>query len=398
LLVASKRNFSDDIVDVGISYKYALRALSKLSARLVSQTPDYYFNLNFHLGILSASHILKYIPFKPDVIFAHSISSFLTPKHLYALNKLTGSPIVWYVVDAAPFTGGCHFSWDCDGYISQCGRCPALYSSSAKDLSYWQLKFKRKYVQKSDIAVIACTSLQAMQISKSVIFSSKPIEKIMLSTDPEIFRPISKEMSRAILNLPRDKKIIFFGAESLNYKRKGMGYLLDALNILRGRLNEQPELKERILVIFAGKSGNDDLINKIPFPNRNLGFLNDDRILAMAYQASDLFVSPSVDDAGPLMINEAIMCGTPVVSFNIGVAPDLVIKNKTGYAAEAKDSEDLANGMYQFLQMDSKRIHLMSEDCRNISLRLYHPQAQLQKIMTFVNTLINQNRKHSTNI
>jgi glycosyltransferase involved in cell wall biosynthesis len=45
------------------------------------------------------------------------------------------------------------------------------------------------------------------------------------------------------------------------------------------------------------------------------------------------------------MINESIMCGTPVVSFRMGVAEDLIINGETGYIVKLKNIRDLANGI-----------------------------------------------------
>ena len=80
-----------------------------------------------------------------------------------------------------------------------------------------------------------------------------------------------------------------------------------------------------------------------------MGLIRDNASLALVYQAADIFVCPSVEDAGPMMIPEAMLCGVPVVAFNTGGAPDLIETMKTGYLAAYKDSFDLAQGMYNLL-------------------------------------------------
>jgi len=91
-----------------------------------------------------------------------------------------------------------------------------------------------------------------------------------------------------------------------------------------------------------------------------------------------VFLCPSIEDSGPLMINESIMCGTPVVSFDMGVAPDLVHTGKTGYRATLKDSEDLARGIYKLLNLSDTEYAQMSGNCRELGLKLYSPSVQLQ--------------------
>ena len=123
------------------------------------------------------------------------------------------------------------------------------------------------------------------------------------------------------------------------------------------------------------------------FPVTRLGYLQGDALLASAYVASDLFVCPSVEESGPMMINESIMCGTPVVSFDMGVAPDLVHSGKTGYRAELKSSADLARGIRQVLDLPPEEARRMSEACREIGLRLCHPTIQVESFLNLFNSL-----------
>jgi len=55
----------------------------------------------------------------------------------------------------------------------------------------------------------------------------------------------------------------------------------------------------------------------------------------------------------PLVVLEAMACGTPVITFNTGGVPELVDQMKTGYVADYKNSDDLANGVELFLRDDS---------------------------------------------
>ena len=70
-----------------------------------------------------------------------------------------------------------------------------------------------------------------------------------------------------------------------------------------------------------------------------------------------MLASPSVDDFGPMMVNEAFMCATPIVAFNIGVARDLIKSEKTGYLAKKYDADDFASGLAQYLLGNSERGH-----------------------------------------
>ena len=82
-----------------------------------------------------------------------------------------------------------------------------------------------------------------------------------------------------------------------------------------------------------------------------------------------------------MMINESILCGTPVVSFDMGVAPDLVHTGRTGYRARLKDSADLAVGLYQLMEMNEVRTRVMRTECRALGLALCHPDVQVSAFM-----------------
>ena len=90
--------------------------------------------------------------------------------------------------------------------------------------------------------------------------------------------------------------------------------------------------------------------------------------LVNAYGVADVFLCSSIEDNGPMMINEALMCGTPVVCFKVGIGNDLVSK-KTGYLSKKFDSEDLAHGLMQVL-FDSD-LQKMSQYCRDFALSHY---------------------------
>jgi glycosyltransferase involved in cell wall biosynthesis len=102
--------------------------------------------------------------------------------------------------------------------------------------------------------------------------------------------------------------------------------------------------------------------------------------IASAYQAADVYVCPSIEDSGPMMINQSIMCGTPVVSFEMGVALDLVVTGKTGYRAKLKDTGDMAKGILDILTLDEDNYKIMSVNCRELALKLCSPDVQSEKI------------------
>jgi len=334
----------------------------------------------------SAKEILKKIGFKPDKIIVLFMVGFVSYKNLYELHKITGAKIFLYPLDMAPYTGGCHWAWDCKGYTNQCGNCPALYSNSKNDMSNKNFKFKKFYLNKTDISVIASTEWTYQQLLVCSLFQNSYKTKILIPVDDSLFKPANKLIIRKELGLPSNKKIIFFGAVSVAGKRKGMTKLLEALNKYSYGLTERE--KNNIHLLIAGNRLNIS-DQKLPFPNTTMGYLSLDE-LPKAYQAADIYVSPSIEDAGPMMVNQAIMCGTPVVSFEVGVSLDLVRTGETGYLAKSLSSNELANGIKYVLSLPEEKINILSINCANLGKELY----TLKKTFQNWNSVLVGNIKH----
>lgn len=343
-----------------------LRRLGK-STQLQKYNPDYSIQdydqtITFH----NTEKILKKAGFVPDVIIVLFMQSFLSFKNLYELNKITNAPILLYMMDMAPMTGGCHYAWDCIGYTKVCGSCLALNSNHQADQTNVNYEFKKMYIEKTNIFPIVGSEWQFKQLSKSSLFKNKQKFKVLLSINESQYSPSDKIKARKELNLPNDKKIIFFGANSIDSKRKGFSYLMDALAILSRRGDDF----SKIHLAIAGQNSA-DFNNLVPFSYTLLGYL-DHNNLPKAFQAADVYVSPSIEDSGPMMVNQSIMSGTPVVAFEMGIAIDLVHTGQTGYLAKLKDSNDFANGIKYILELEEQEYKKMSSKCREKGLNLCH--------------------------
>jgi len=342
--------------------------------------PSYYFRIDKG-EYFPVKRLIDSFPFKPDAIVFHWTSNFITSGMMAQIGKKTGSPLYWYMMDMAPMTGGCDYAFDCLGYTRQCGTCPQIKRGSHKlDISYrqWQKKFNN-FVEADITAVVVC-SWTGRQAMKSSVFDKHPIKKIMLGIDPYIFQPISQEVARAKLHLPFNKKIIFFGANSINEERKGMAYLISAISNLYKMFDTNPGWRNNILVVTAGSVTDFDQV-AIPFEHRHLGLLKGNDMLAAAYQSADVFVSASIEDSGPMMINESILCGTPVVAFDMGVASDFLEEGKAGYLARLKDVSDMASGLHMVLTLEDAGTQRMREECRELGLRLCNPEVQVRSFL-----------------
>ena len=310
---------------------------------------DYFFNFDRELD-LDTKLFFELKRGDVDIINLHWITHLLTVKTIRRLYEHYRCPLLWTVMDLEAITGGCHYPFGCEGFKRQCGHCPQLHSNRFADPSQVVWRRKLRYLRDLPITFIAPTRWVAARIKESSLFGDHRIEEIPLAIDASIFRPFDQRSARDLLHVPQDKKVIFWGSARLDDARKGMTYLKEALQRLASMVEERGRAltQEDLFLLTAGRAGN-SLLDSLPFSGKSMPYLRDDVTLALAYQAADVFVCPSTEDAGPMMIPEAMLCGTPVVAFNSGGAPDLVESLRTGYLATYKDSGDLAKGIFEVL-------------------------------------------------
>jgi glycosyltransferase involved in cell wall biosynthesis len=203
------------------------------------------------------------------------------------------------------------------------------------------------------------------------MLSRFPIHHIPNGIDTDAYQPLDRHLCKAVLDIPQDKKVLLFGAESLKDKRKGGDLLLNALQQL------PQSLKAEILLLTFGH-GSEAITAELGIPTINLGYISSDRIKSIAYSAADLFIFPTRADNLPLVLQESMACGTPMVSFDIGGVPDLVRPMVTGYLAKPEDPNDFCNGIVTLLEDEQLR-QTMSVNCRAIALAEYSLELQAKR-------------------
>jgi len=358
MLVKHKTIGDSNIIEVNERKSIAARVLGKLKkvsggSGEIKTDPNYYF-----FGIhdpelkLNLREIKKKLPFQPELIVITWISKFINAEHVYELHKMTGARVIAYPMDMSLFTGGCHYAWNSTGFQNNCDPCPAILSDTGKHLPSEILISKQRYFSLAKVKAIAPSAQVQEQLSRSTIFKGQQVEKVLLPVDENIFNTSERKNAKPLIGLPEDSIVIFFGTAFTTEKRKGIHLFIEALQMLHTALQNTPSLLSKVIVMIAGNKKEDPLFQQIPFTTHFPGYINDDKILSRHYQASDLFISSSLQDAGPMMINEAIMCGTPVIAFNIGVADDLIADRVSGYKIKLGDTAEMASRMEEIVRKE----------------------------------------------
>lgn len=282
---------------------------------------------------------------KADIINLHWVSEFINiPSFFNSVNK----PIVWTLHDMNPFTGGCHYSFDCDQFIdSSCRNCPQTegIEFNAKTLALDAFKSKQNIYKNKNINIVAPSLWLTRESQKSKLLGAFAHHQIPYGMPDNIFKPLKSEGFRKEFDLPLHKKLVLFVADSIDNYRKGIKFILEASKLLSADIH----------FVVVGKG---------TFDTENftyLGEIKDQDKMALIYSAADLFVIPSLADNLPNTVLESLFCGTPVVGFNIGGIPDMVQDGVNGFLCNQISSVALAETIVKALRVNFDREQISEE-------------------------------------
>jgi glycosyltransferase involved in cell wall biosynthesis len=289
-----------------------------------------------------------------DVIYLHWVQGgFLNLSGYKQLARL-GKPVIVFMHDMWSITGGCHHSFTCEKYMTECIKCPMFLKKPLIDWPAKEFHNKRKLYSEFENLYFVSPSRWLYNCAKSSFLTiDKPVFHIPNIVDPELFKPVDRIFARQLLNLDEDETIIAFGAFFLASAYKGWRELLKALKILSTDWSHK-----NLTVLIFGGGYNKEIADSIPFKTRFMGFLKDEYSTILVYNAIDVFVTPSLADNLPTTVLESQACSTPVVGFEVGGIPEIIKHKENGYLAKYKDSEDLANGI-RFVLDNKIKGHLL---------------------------------------
>ncbi|KAA5548328.1 glycosyltransferase [Adhaeribacter rhizoryzae] len=326
----------------------------------------HFFNIDESQVSTSSVSVLNALPFKPDIILLAWVTGFINTELAYKLQKETGAQVYWLMTDMAPITGGCHYAWDCKGYTRDCSNCPAILTEKYKDRAKQNLLFKRSFIEASNIKVIAGSGWTLNQAKASSLFKNQNyIPLINGLIDFNIFNNANRNIAKQVFHVQKDFKIIFSGATYTGEKRKGISELIQSLQKLYQLQTD--EENGRIKILVAGNQlDENELVKQIPFDIIPIDFIKDERLLSLAYQAADAFICSSLEDSGPMMVNEALACGTPVVGFEMGLLHNMIQNGKNGFKVPLGDTTALARAIRSILSLTETEFQTCSANAIKI--------------------------------
>lgn len=304
-----------------------------------------------------------------DIVNLHWVADLLDYRSLPGI--AARHPMVWTFHDMNAFTGGCHYSGLCERFVQHCGSCPQLMTTTQDDDMTRRVIERKRHVlervARSRLTVVSPSEWLARETRRSALFRKFDVRVIPNGIDLEEFRPMPRAEARTRLNLPPDARIVLFVADLIADRRKGLRYLLKAV--------QQLEKIPGLLLVTLGRGEHEAFKDHAV---RHLGTLDDSEALRAAYSAADVFAIPSLQDNLPNTILESMACGTPVAGFAAGGVSEAVVSGETGILAPTGDAGALASALYRIL-LDQELQRRLATNARERVVREYGIELQARR-------------------
>ena len=305
-----------------------------------------------------------------DAIVLHNSHGYYLNQNLlfkWALkNKI---PIYWVLHDCWAFTGHCSYylAVDCNKFKTHCSNCPQKESyptSYGLDRSYINYRNKNNRYQTLTglLNIISVSNWMANQVSHSIL-RNFPNHTIHNGINDVV---IDYELAK------KDKRHCLLAVSNIWETRKG---LADILLLAR---HIDFSVYRIIVVGEVPKELNVKANKNIEFINRTDSFEK----LCILYKQSLLLLNLTYEDNFPTVNIEALMNGTPVITYNTGGSPES-INHQTGRVVDPGDILGVLEAIEEIRNID----YNIAKACR---LRFLNNFTSLKMCSTLESLLVNQ--------
>ena len=248
-----------------------------------------------------------------------------------------------------------HFGYP-DGYaatlLGKWLNVPVTITMRGTEVPHAKEKLRRiflvKALKKASRLFSVSTSLKKHAVSLGI-----PEDKIRVvgnGVDLEKFHPVEKKQAREELAIQDATKVLVTVGALV--ERKGFHRVLE---ILPDLIKHHPDI---LYLIVGGPSAEGDWTERLKQQVEELGLSKYVRFLGPKppdelkniLSAADVFVLPTSNEGWANVLLEAMACGLPIVTTDVGGNAEVVCRNELGIIVPFGDSEKLLNAVDQALK------------------------------------------------
>jgi glycosyltransferase involved in cell wall biosynthesis len=294
------------------------------------------------------SHRLLELAHRPvDVVHAHNLHGAGTGFFdLRALPELAARvPVILTLHDGWLLAGHCAHSFDCDRWMSGCGRCPDLSIPEMirRDGSAANFDLKRRVFERCSLHLAAPSRWLMDRARQSLLAPAiTDCRVIPNGIDLGTFKPGNRAAERRRLGLDQDIAIILSVGNTL---RTNIWRDFDAA---RAAVQAAADGNPRH-VLFLGLGDSGESIRDSNLEIRFVPHRDDIHEVASYLRAADVLLHSSRADTFPTVVLEAMACGLPVVASAVGGIPEQVVDGETGFLVASGDGPAMAGHLQNLL-------------------------------------------------
>lgn len=333
-----------DAIDVKNTFKQRIKnKIRNLILKFISD-PDTvnvksmycYYNFNECVDSGLITNILDKIDYKNvDFIFIHWLGGFINSYDIKKIYEVTNAQIIFSMMDLESITGGCHYPWLCNKYETNCLDCPALDNKNNL-LSHNQLMTKAinyAYIN----ADLFSSSYYDLAFAKKSMIKFNNYYQLYYPIDEDIFKPLETSKKKC------DEITLFTNVNSVGDPRKGFNYLLNIL------INLDKKITKKIrFLCLSNEEYSAYHFDNIRF--EEFLFCKNVNDLVSLYQQTDIFLCASIEDSAPMMLQEALLCGVPAITFDTGVGVQFIQNGRQGYVVPRYDTKAFEDKLFLLIE------------------------------------------------
>ncbi len=261
---------------------------------------------------------------KPDCILFHNLHGASWSQEM-VLQATKSFPTSWTLHDCSSFLSTYYPSHcsspleknllECKKFWDSIGRSKTIFPLHAVTPSNWLKK----------------EATSSFWAEDSVVTIHNPIPDLF-------FKPSDSDSCKKALQLNPEKCVVLVIAGDLKEERKGGRIIKELISSFSC---------ENIQLLLVGSGFEKDDLDQENI--KCLGTVKDEVTLQIAYHAADILFHPAPVDNLPNTVAEAMSCGTPVLAFQTGGLPEMIIDGETGWLVKKIESSSILKTLKEII-------------------------------------------------